>query len=109
MISSRKWRPRNSSGRCPFIRFTVPDGCQHHVCDTAIKEEVAKRAGRQHITVVTTLGGQLWDFESEPAAASYRQALLDVYRHNFAILAKYGVRIAIGSDQYFQSQGRISG
>jgi imidazolonepropionase-like amidohydrolase len=65
-----------------------------------IKDEVAKRAGRQHITVVTTLGGQLRDFESEPSAASYRQALLDVYRHNFAILTKYGVRIAIGSDQY---------
>jgi imidazolonepropionase-like amidohydrolase len=65
-----------------------------------IKDEVAKRAGRQHIAVVTTLGGQLRDFESEPAAAGYRQALLEVYRHNFAILTKYGVRIAIGSDQY---------
>lgn len=65
-----------------------------------IKDEVAKRAGRQHVTVVTTLGGTLRDFENELAAASYRQALVDVYRRNFAILTKYGVRIAIGSDQY---------
>jgi imidazolonepropionase-like amidohydrolase len=65
-----------------------------------IKDEVAKRAGRQRITVVTTLGEQLRAFESESAAATYRQELLDVYRHNFAILRKHGVRIAIGSDQY---------
>jgi len=65
-----------------------------------IKEETARRAGGQHITVVTTLGGQLRDFEGEQAAASYRKALLDVYRHNFEVLTRNGVRIAIGSDQY---------
>jgi imidazolonepropionase-like amidohydrolase len=64
-----------------------------------IKDEFARRAGRQHITVITTIGEALRYFESEPSAAGYRQAMLDVYRHNFAILAKYGVRIAIGSDQ----------
>jgi hypothetical protein len=65
-----------------------------------IRDEFARRAGRQHITVVSTMGDALRGFDSDPAAASYRQAMLGVYRHNFAILAKYGVRIAIGSDQY---------
>ena len=29
-----------------------------------------------------------------------REALLDVYRHNFSVLARHGVRIVIGSDQF---------
>jgi len=65
-----------------------------------IRDEFARRAGRQHMTVVTTIGEALRYLDSEPGAAAYRQAMLDVYRHNFAILAKYGVRIAIGSDQF---------
>jgi hypothetical protein len=65
-----------------------------------ISEDAAKRAGRQHVTVVTTLGGQLRDFEGGSATGSYRHPLLEVYRRNMAILTKYDVRIAIGSDQY---------
>jgi hypothetical protein len=65
-----------------------------------IKDEFAKRAGSRHITVVTTIGEALRYLESDPAAASYRQAMMDAYRRNFAILEKYGVRIAIGSDQF---------
>jgi hypothetical protein len=65
-----------------------------------ISDEFARRAGRQHMTVVTTIGGALHDLDSDPALGGFRQAMLDVYRHNFEILAKYGVRIAIGSDQF---------
>jgi hypothetical protein len=65
-----------------------------------IADEVARRAGRQHVAVVTTLGEALQFLGNNPEAAGYRGAMLDVYRHNLAVLAKYGVRIAIGSDQF---------
>jgi Amidohydrolase family len=64
-----------------------------------IAEDAAAQAGRQHISVVTTIGESLRFVETKEGAA-LRAPMLEVYRHNLAILAKHGVRIAIGSDQF---------
>jgi hypothetical protein len=73
-----------------------------------ISEDAARRAGRQRVTVVTTFGESLRaitqpssaDARDNPELAALRQPLLDMYRHNLAVLTRHGVRIAIGSDQF---------
>jgi|ERR1700728_369957 len=74
-----------------------------------ISEDAAERAGRQHVTVVTTLGEALQSILPDPVPirtsvhselAPMRDALLELYRQNLAILIRHGVRIAIGSDQF---------
>jgi hypothetical protein len=73
-----------------------------------ISEEAARRAGRQHVVVVTTIGESLRSIldpagkaaKDHPDLVALRDSVLDVYRHNLDVLARNGVRIAIGSDQF---------
>src|SRR5687767_4959961 len=72
-----------------------------------ISEEAARRAGRQRVTVITTIGEAVRSVlapagpENEtPELVPLRDQLLDVYRQNLAVLRRHGVRIAIGSDQF---------
>jgi hypothetical protein len=73
-----------------------------------IGEDAARRAGRNHVVVVTTIGESLRavldatgpDAGDHPEMAALREPLLDVYRHNLGVLTRNGVRIAIGSDQF---------
>lgn len=64
-----------------------------------ITDAMAAAAGRRHVTVVTTIGESLRLIET-PQGAALREPLLNVYRQNFARLRRYGVRLAIGSDQF---------
>jgi imidazolonepropionase-like amidohydrolase len=64
-----------------------------------ISDEIAAKAGRQHVTVVTTIGESLRLIET-PQGAALREPLLKVYRQNFARLRRHDVRLAIGSDQF---------
>jgi predicted amidohydrolase YtcJ len=64
-----------------------------------ISEAAAREAGRRRVAVVTTVGEALRLIADEKHAA-LRAPVLDVYRHNFAALARHGVRIVIGSDQF---------
>lgn len=65
-----------------------------------ISEDAARRAGRQNVTVITTISESLRYVANDPAGASFREPILDLYRHNLSVLSKSGVRIAIGSDQF---------
>jgi len=65
-----------------------------------ITDEAAARAGRQHTIVVTTISESLRYMATDQIPVAIRESLRDVYRHNLATLAKHGVRIAIGSDQF---------
>jgi imidazolonepropionase-like amidohydrolase len=64
-----------------------------------ITEDAARLAGRQRVTVVTTVGEALRSMAND-SSAPRPHPFMEVYRHNFSILAKHGVRIAIGSDQF---------
>jgi imidazolonepropionase-like amidohydrolase len=55
----------------------------------------ARRAARQGVVVVTTLG----DFEGA-APDSVAEAASRVFRHNLGLLHDHGVRLAVGSDGY---------
>jgi len=65
-----------------------------------ISEASARRAARRRVPVVTTVGESLRNIADGGKRAALRQPLLDVYRHNFSVLARHGVRIVIGSDQF---------
>jgi imidazolonepropionase-like amidohydrolase len=71
----------------------IPRIARHGTRIYEIDENSARLAGRRRVTVVTTLGEAL-------RTAGVPAQMRDVYRHNLAILAKYGVRIVIGSDQF---------
>ena len=62
-----------------------------------ISEDAARLAGARGVVVVTTLGGALLATAGQEAAPM-RAGLVAVSRHNFELLAKHGVRIALGSD-----------
>jgi hypothetical protein len=64
-----------------------------------IKEEFARRAARRKMTVVTTISGALSYLTTDAEASRHKDAMMAVYRDNFAIFSKHGVRIVIGSDQ----------
>jgi imidazolonepropionase-like amidohydrolase len=64
-----------------------------------ISDEIARKAGRQHTAVVTTIGESLRLIETK-AGEAMREPLLKVYRQNLARLRQHGVRLAIGSDQF---------
>jgi hypothetical protein len=61
-----------------------------------ISEDAAGRAGRQGTVVVTTVGDALRT-NATPAA---REQIIDVLRWNLVVLKRYGVKVAIGSDEY---------
>jgi Amidohydrolase family len=65
-----------------------------------ISEASARKAGHRRVAVVTTVGESLRNIADGGKRAAMRETLLDVYRHNFALLLRHGVRIAIGSDQF---------
>jgi amidohydrolase family protein len=65
-----------------------------------ISEASARRAGQKRVPVVTTVGESLRNIADGGKRVAMREALLDVYRHNFSVLARHGVRIVIGSDQF---------
>ena len=65
-----------------------------------ISEAAARRAGRRRVAVVTTVGESLRNIADGGKRAAMREPLLDVYRHNFSVLARHAVRIVIGSDQF---------
>jgi imidazolonepropionase-like amidohydrolase len=81
---------------------------QHGLEIYRISDEFARRAGRRNVTVVTTLGESLRLIADTsgaaekrlPGTARMRQPLLDLYRHNLSVLARNGVRLAIGSDSF---------
>jgi hypothetical protein len=67
-----------------------------------ISEDAARRANRQRVSVVTTLGSRCARSSrgADNRHRSWRRSspLLDVYRHS--ISWRSGVRVAIGSDQF---------
>jgi hypothetical protein len=65
-----------------------------------ISEASARKAGRRRVAVITTVGESLRNIADGGKRAALREPLLDVFRHNFSMLARHGVRIAIGSDQF---------
>jgi hypothetical protein len=64
-----------------------------------IAEADARLAGKKHIQVVTTLSESL-ELMRDPKLKDSAAALMDVYRHNLALLRKYKVRILVGSDDF---------
>lgn len=65
-----------------------------------IPNTTARLAGERGMAVMTTLGEALRELTANEALAPVGDALLDVYRHNLAILRRSGARIVIGSDQF---------
>jgi imidazolonepropionase-like amidohydrolase len=63
-----------------------------------ITEASAERAGRQGMTVITTLSGVLQ--YSESVSADIRDGILGILRHNLSVLQRHQVRLAIGSDEF---------
>jgi hypothetical protein len=61
-----------------------------------LTEEDAQLAGEKKVLVITTTLKE----PDDPDAAKYRE----VYRHNLGLLAKYGVKIAIGTDSRGSAQ-----
>jgi len=61
-----------------------------------ISEDAARRAARQGTIVITTVGEVL----RMNATSDLRGQAVDVFRWNFDVLKRHGVKIAIGSDQF---------
>jgi imidazolonepropionase-like amidohydrolase len=60
-----------------------------------ISEDAVQRAARQGTIVMTTIGTEVL----RNLAPDLRTQVMDVLRWNFNVLKRYGVKIAIGSDQ----------
>jgi hypothetical protein len=65
-----------------------------------VSDSAAAKAGRNRVTVITTLGEALRTFATDKAYAAVGEQMVDVYRRNLARLTAHGVRLAIGSDQF---------
>jgi imidazolonepropionase-like amidohydrolase len=66
-----------------------------------ISEADARLAAKRQVVVVTTLGEMIDGlYGKDGALIPERKGLYDMVRHNLQILQKYGVPIAVGSDQY---------
>jgi len=66
-----------------------------------ISEADARLAAKRRVVVVTTLGEMIDGlYGKDGALLPERKGLYDMVRHNLQILHKYGVPIAVGSDQY---------
>ena len=68
-----------------------------------ISEVDARRAARDHVVVVTTLGDTVEVINNIPESspqASVAKAVRDLFKRNLQLLAKHHVQLAIGSDSY---------
>jgi hypothetical protein len=65
-----------------------------------ITDDDARRAGRKHITVVTTISESLEMIRDKKLPDAIGAKLLDTYRSNLALLKKHHVPILIGSDRF---------
>ena len=65
-----------------------------------ITDEMAALAGRQKARAVTTIYETLKTVAEQKEYMPYREPMVELLRHNLDVLAKHGVAIAIGSDQF---------
>jgi len=65
-----------------------------------ISEASAKLAAQRKARVITTIGETLRNVGENEEYRRFREPILEVLRHNFEVLSKHGVTIAIGSDQF---------